>query len=135
MLCAGSSFTFLYRYKHVCTWYRHGTDMSVPFCQILSRWSGFQMIHLNTSPLAVPQLIHPGAITLHLESCTPGQDWPKWYILVRSSTYVPVRTSTTRYKAVREFHSRTYRYVLVHTSTYFQQDKLFSDSPRKSQER
>ncbi len=39
------------RYRHVCTCYRHvctymsvhGTDMYVPFCQILSRWSGFQM--------------------------------------------------------------------------------------------
>jgi hypothetical protein len=30
--------------------------------------------------------------------------------------YVPVRTSTTRYKAVREFHGRTYRHVPVHTS-------------------
>ncbi len=48
--------------------------------------------------------------------------------------YVPVRTSTTRYKAVREFHGHTYWYVLVHTSTYFQEDKLFSDSSRKSQE-
>ncbi len=31
--------------------------------------------------------------------------------------YVPVRTSTTRYKAVRESHGCTYWYVPVHTST------------------
>ena len=60
--------TYLYRHMYnysdifVCTWYKHvhtmyiqvlhsctctnmsvhGSDMSVPFCQILSRWSGFQ---------------------------------------------------------------------------------------------
>jgi hypothetical protein len=49
--------------------------------------------------------------------------------------YVPVRTGTTWYKAVRESHGRTYRYVLVHTSTYTQEDKLFPDSSRKSQKR
>jgi hypothetical protein len=49
--------------------------------------------------------------------------------------YVPVRTSATRYKTVREFDGSTYRYVPVRTGTYFQQDKLLSDSPRKSQER
>jgi len=49
--------------------------------------------------------------------------------------YVPVRTGTTRYKAVRESHGRTYWYVLVHTSTYTQEDKLFPDSSRKSQKR
>ncbi len=55
--------TRMYNYIFVCTWYKHvhtmylqvlhsctrtnmsvhGSDMSVPFCQILSRWSGFQM--------------------------------------------------------------------------------------------
>jgi hypothetical protein len=49
--------------------------------------------------------------------------------------YVPVRTGTTRYKAVRESHGRTYWYVPVHTSTYTQEDKLFPDSSRKSQKR
>jgi hypothetical protein len=52
-----------------------------------------------------------------------------------SLMYVPVRIGTTRYKAVRESHGRTYWYVPVHTSTYTQEDKLFPDSSRKSQKR
>ncbi len=49
--------------------------------------------------------------------------------------YVPVRTATTWYKAVRESHGHTYWYVSVHTSTYTQEDKLFPGSSRKSQKR
>ncbi len=49
--------------------------------------------------------------------------------------FIPVCTGTTLYKAVRESHGRTYWYVPVHTSTYTQEDKLFSDSSIKSQER
>jgi hypothetical protein len=56
-----------------------------------------------------------------------GQNGTYWY--------VPVRTGTTRYRSVREFHGCTYRYVPAHTGTYFQQDRLFSDPPRLSQER
>jgi hypothetical protein len=39
--------------------------------------------------------------------------------------YVPVRTGTTRYKAVREFHGRTYRYVPVHTVRTFNKTSCF----------
>jgi hypothetical protein len=56
-----------------------------------------------------------------------GQNGTYWY--------VPVRTSTRRYRAVQEFHIGTKQYVPVHTSTYFQIVKWFSDPPRKSQER
>ncbi len=45
--------------------------------------------------------------------------------------YVPVRTGTTQYKTVRESHGRTYWYVLVHISTYSQEDKLFSTHPER----
>ncbi len=78
----------------------------------------------------IPFAMRREAADFRLECCTPGQDRAKGYILVRTSTYL-YNTD----KSVREFHSCTYRYVPVHTSTYFQQDKLFSDPPRKSQEK
>ncbi len=67
-------------------------------------------IHLNTS--SVPQLIHPGAIIN-----TPFNTSCKEYIWnpvhldrigqIGTYWYVPVRTSTTQYKAVRESRSHT----------------------------
>ena len=67
--------------------------------------------------------------SLHLESCTPGQDWAKWYVLVRTSTYqyetvqgstrwyvlVHTSTSSSGYMAVREMSKL---YIPVHTGTY-----------------
>ncbi len=51
---------------------------------------------------------------VHLESCTPGQDWAKWYILARTSTYqyVPVQHSTRQYENLTVVCTGTYRYVL-----------------------
>ena len=46
----------------------------------------------------------------HLESCTPGQDWAKWYVLVRTSTY--------QYKTVQASTRIPSLYILVCTSTY-----------------
>ena len=46
----------------------------------------------------------------HLESCTPGQDWAKWYVLVRTSTY--------QYETVQVSTRIPNLYILVHTSTY-----------------
>ena len=47
----------------------------------------------------------------HLESCTPGQDWAKWYVLVRTSTY--------QYKTVQVSMRIPNLYILVCTSTYW----------------
>ncbi len=49
-------------------------------------------------------------ITIHLESCTPGQDWANRYILVRTSTY--------RYNTVQGSTRILQSYVLVCTGTY-----------------
>ena len=46
----------------------------------------------------------------HLESCTPGQDWAKWY--------VPVRTSTYQYETVQGSTRIPYWYEAVCTGTY-----------------
>ena len=47
---------------------------------------------------------------LHLESCTPGQDWAKWYVLVRTSTY--------QYETVQGSTRIPYWYEAVCTGTY-----------------
>ncbi len=46
-VCTWYKHTWYVQVLHSCTgtnMYVHGTDMSVPFCQILSRWSEFQML-------------------------------------------------------------------------------------------
>ncbi len=48
--------------------------------------------------------------TGHLESCTPGQDWAKWYVLVCTSTY--------QYKTVQVSTRIPNLYIPVCTSTY-----------------
>ena len=49
-------------------------------------------------------------VCLHLESCTPGQDWAKWYVLVRTSTY--------QYETVQGSTRIPYWYEAVCTGTY-----------------
>ncbi len=68
--------------------------------------------------------------SIHLESCTPGQDWANRYILVRTSTYWynTVQGST---RISRSYVLVCTGTVAVHTSTYTQEDKLFPDSSRR----
>ena len=56
------------------------------------------------------QVVRIPDVTVHLESCTPGQDWAKWYVLVRTSTY--------QYETVQGSTRIPYWYEAVCTGTY-----------------
>ena len=59
--------------------------------------------------------------THHLESCTPGQDWAKWYVLVCTSTYQynTVHVSTRIPNLYIPVCTSTYRYVLLRSQVVF----------------
>ena len=58
---------------------------------------------------------------LHLESCTPGQDWAKWYVLVCTSTYQynTVHVSTRIPNLYIPVCTSTYQYVLLRSQVVF----------------
>jgi hypothetical protein len=60
-------------------------------------------------------------ISKHLESCTPGQDWEKWYVLVCTSTYQykTVQVSTRIPNLYIQVCTSTYRYVLLRSQVVF----------------
>ena len=57
----------------------------------------------------------------HLESCTPGQDWAKWYVLVCTSTYQykTVQVSTRIPNLYIQVCTSTYQYVLLRSQVVF----------------
>ena len=84
---------------------------------------------LVQSASAIPRLLATPSSRLigravHLESCTPGQDWAKWYILVRTSTYRSrynrdsIRQSRYDNFTVVRTGIMMYRYIPVRTSTF-----------------
>ena len=58
---------------------------------------------------------------MHLESCTPGQDWAKWYVLVCTSTYQynTVHVSTRIPNLYIPVCTSTYQYVLLRSQVVF----------------
>ena len=59
--------------------------------------------------------------SVHLESCTPGQDWAKWYVLVCTSTYQykTVQVSTRIPNLYIPVCTSTYRYILLRSQVVF----------------
>jgi hypothetical protein len=53
-------------------------------------------------------------LMLHLESCTPGQDWAEWF--------VPVRTSTYQYMTVHDISRIPHLNNAGRTSAYFKKE-------------
>ena len=82
-----------------------------------------QNIHLNMQKYVTEYIWNPVPLD------RIGQNGTYWFVPVGTGT------STRRYRSVQDFNDCTCWYVLVHPSTYFQEVKLFSDPPRKSQER
>jgi hypothetical protein len=66
-------------------------------------------------------LIPASNFMVHLESCTPGQDWAKWYVLVCTSTYQykTVQVSTRIPNLYIPVCTSTYRYVLLRSQVVF----------------
>jgi hypothetical protein len=60
----------MYLYEQGTDMSVHGTDMSVPFCQILSRWPGFQMWNFFRGSPGCNPAPPPGAAALHTEKCS-----------------------------------------------------------------
>ena len=112
----------IYLYKHVHTMSVRGTDMFVIF------WFGTDMsVHIwKCTDVYIPCTDTP---------LWHGTVWRMWQTLYRHGIYMSVHCFA-RWSGIRiPDVVCTYWYVPLHTGTYFQEVKLFSDPVRKSLER
>ena len=119
------------------TYYTHYFTVISIICIILRIISNIEIqiwVHINCRKLANRHNHNWGSVSkqnhvqeglkyqsIHLESCTPGQDWAKWYVLVRTSTYQyeTVQVSTRITSLYIPVCTSTYQYVLLRSQVVF----------------